>query len=270
MGRQEQFDSGRYSYKIMGPLTDNSMGFPGNTHVVAYKHDENGEITPVGSMIISAGQNSINRQISEEINIANQNALTSNTSGQSYSDKRLSRSGMVSENEKGQIPGQMRFVNGVFGREIPSSYDTDIISSLHIDQGHERALGGMIAAGIDAHGTIPRSDYALSQHGSRIARAAARRYGIKGHPGNPTMKPTFNMSDEHRSDPNTSIMADMDLQLESVDSGQEPREVTHAEAKAMEKTIKANMPKSKAKRRKAEKERIARGKAENVQLELDI
>jgi hypothetical protein len=250
---------------------DSSIGLPGNTHVVAYKHDENGE-TPVGAMRIRAGESNIHRQIDEETRIGTHTETTPH--GGTYSDRRLSRAGTPAENEPGQIPGQMRFVDGVFGKSTPYPNDTDVVSWVHIDKGHERALGGLIATGIDAHGVIPHADDSLSEHGSRISRVAARRYGIKGHPGNPTMKPTFTFGDGGRSLGLRSASSAMDIQYDSETSGQAPREVTHEEAKAMEKNIKANMPKSKAKTKaaaaKAKKERIARNKAENVQLDMGI
>lgn len=254
MGRQDEFAQGRYYYKVSDPSPTGFRG-PGNTSVVAYTSDDD---TPVGSLKIQSGVNNINRQVNREKKLQKTKSI----------DERLSSAGSSHESEPGQIPGQMRFVGGVFGGAkpyaAPNGDVVDYIGWLHVDQGHERALGGMLGVGITAHGEIPHADSELSSHGSRIAKTSARRYGIKGHPHNPDMEPSF---EQERSATDEISQHDAS-RLEK--NGKPPRIVTHQEAKAQEKLVKANTPKAKAKRRKAEKERIARGKAQNVQLELDI
>jgi hypothetical protein len=52
-------------------------------------------------------------------------------------------------------------------------------------------LKGLMGLGVAMHGSVPVADYDLSQHGAKIAQGVARKYGVKGHPHNPEMSPSF-------------------------------------------------------------------------------
>jgi len=252
MGRQDEFSTGSgYYYR-------SNTDIFGNTSVAAHLSEDD---RPIGSMEIFAGPGNPMK--------SNYPLASSYWDSQDPDDLHHM---YQPKNDPGQIPGQIRAVGGVYeSAKRRRAESPDKISWLHMEEGHPRALMDMLSVGITQHGSLPVADSELSNKGSAIAKAAARRYGIKGHPENPQMKPTFESTSGEGT---TRETAKELLANEGISDGRRPKSdptvTTSEEAKAMSKTLKANTPKAKAKRRKAEKERIARGKAENVQLELDI
>jgi hypothetical protein len=59
------------------------------------------------------------------------------------------------------------------------------------------AFRGMIATAVHAHGAMPAADTTMSEPGARMARGAAKKYGMKGTKGNPEMRATFPGYGEH-------------------------------------------------------------------------
>lgn len=59
------------------------------------------------------------------------------------------------------------------------------------------AFRGMIATAVHAHGSVPAADTTMSEPGARMARGAAKKYGMKGTSGNPDMRATFPGYGEH-------------------------------------------------------------------------
>lgn len=97
----------------------------------------------------------------------------------------------ITEEQSGQLPGQMRWAGGHMNPIDPSHVDW---IGLDLETAPPSVLARMMSIGVRHHGKLPHADFSLSQHGERIARGMARKYGMKGHPRNPDMQRTFNYS----------------------------------------------------------------------------
>jgi hypothetical protein len=279
MSRLRNFDAGHgnYHYRVFhdaGPASDDQVDrfLPqtvGNTFAVAYNfpplqderdYADTDTYPPVAGIEIHAGKNNKTVRSAEQrlMNIWDE-------------PNRLSTPNSAAENEKGQIPGQIRLTGGVMEREsdphASEGSKVDYVKWLHAHPGHERALGGLIGAAIAEHGSIPHADKQLSPDGSRTAKAAARRWGIKGHPSNPDMEPT--VPEVHHAGYLTEDIAHR-MATEAAGSVLPVRTVTQSEAKLQDKVIKGNSPSGKRRSKKKSKARIAESKAENEQLSLAL
>lgn len=140
------------------------------THVLVSRHGEEKD-QPVASMMIDASQRRRNLEQQERINAGDDKHYT------------------VVENG-----GQMRWAGGTMEDSV------DRVSWLGMNKrglpqrDQAKVLRAMMGVAVDAHGSVPHADYELSEAGSRISRAMNRRYGLKPHPKNPTMKPTLRWS----------------------------------------------------------------------------
>lgn len=151
----------------------------GMTHVVAFKADsDNKDMYPIGSMRIDASERRENLAEQELINRGEK------------------KHGIAVDPFGTGHPGQLRWTGGTMNDSI------DRVSWLAIDpqttprRDVPHVLRAMMGIGVETHGSVPHADYSLSDYGSRIAKAMNRRYGIRPHPYNINMRPTFSWGDE--------------------------------------------------------------------------
>lgn len=151
----------------------------GTTHVVAFKSnkDDTG-MYPIGSMRIDASE--------RRANLAQQERI----------DRGEEQHGIaVGHSGTGDL-GQLKWTGGTMNDSI------DKVSWLAMDpqttprRDAPHVLRAMLGIGVETHGSVPHADYDLSNYGSRIAKAMHRRYGIRPHPHNPHMNPTFSWGNE--------------------------------------------------------------------------
>lgn len=279
MSRLRNFDAGHgnYHYRVFheaGPANDEHVDrfLPqtvGGTFAVAYNfppladerdYADTENYPPVAGMEIHAGKNNQTVRSAEQrlMNLWDE-------------PNPMSTPNSPAENEKGQIKGQMRFTGGVMESEsdpyASEGSKVDYVKWLHVHPGHERALGGLIGAALAEHGSIPHADKQLSPDGSKTAKAAAKRWGIKGHPNNPDMEPTV-PEVTHAGYLTESLAHSMATEAEG--SILPVRTVSQSEAKLQDKIIKAKSPSAKRRSKKKAQIRLAEGKAKNEQLALDL
>lgn len=159
----------------------------GMTHVVAYKSNrDKTDMYPVGSLSIDGSQRQHNLEEQEQI----------------YRGEKF-------HYVTGEQTGQLRWAGGTMNDSI------DKVSWLGLDNrtvGRRDAphvLRAMLGIGVETHGSVPHADRSLSEYGSRISRAMHRRYGIKPHPDNNEMSPTFSFgSNPDRMSETVVIQAD--------------------------------------------------------------
>jgi hypothetical protein len=78
--------------------------------------------------------------------------------------------------------------------------------------GHSRLLMGLAALAVHEHGSMPKADSNLSETGSRLARGAARKYGMEPGADNPEMEGRFDSMDY-------SVKADAESNWKSIHPG---------------------------------------------------